>query len=467
MPGNGRNQHKPLPPIEMIAPHIYRYWKMRLTEKDILQRLKSEHIDTSQYGIGLTSFRAIRKSLGLLGTRQQQHNLESIAEDMQELRVSYPKAGARDMVDHLFFEKGKKVSRYLVIAYFLIFEPELVRERKARKLKRRQFWAAGVNDLFAVDQHDKWKKYGLALHAGIDPFPGVIHWVKIWWTNNNPKLIASYYLDAAKKQGAIPLVTQSDPGSENYGIANAHTALRHALDPSLRGTIQHRWMHHKKNVMPEITWSQLRRRWSPGYENLIQSGVLKGIYDMNRPIDVLVFRWLFIPFLQSRLDTYADQINYSKKRSDKNKVLPHGIPMDIYYSPKNFGCLDFKIPITEDEINKVRDKFAPPTDPVFQLVPPQFGEYAAVIYEGMGSPALTRANIWDVYSEMVEHFERLDDYTDLVQLVQAYLSELEKKEKEELEEAHPPEGQELEGGYRSEHDCYMGGVNNGRGLGKF
>jgi hypothetical protein len=50
----------------------------------------------------------------------------------------------------------------------------------------------------------------------------------------------------------VPLVTQSDPGSENYGIANAQTVLHHLHDPTLSGTIQHRWMHQKKNVMPEI-----------------------------------------------------------------------------------------------------------------------------------------------------------------------------------------------------------------------
>jgi hypothetical protein len=51
--------------------------------------------------------------------------------------------------------------------YFRVYEPNLVRERKEGRLKRRRFWAAGVNDMLAVDQHDKWKRFGLALHTGI------------------------------------------------------------------------------------------------------------------------------------------------------------------------------------------------------------------------------------------------------------------------------------------------------------
>jgi hypothetical protein len=57
-----------------------------------------------------------------------------------------------------------KFHRSLVIEYFHVYEPDLVKERKARRLKRSRFWAAGVNDLIAVDQHDKWKRFGLALH---------------------------------------------------------------------------------------------------------------------------------------------------------------------------------------------------------------------------------------------------------------------------------------------------------------
>ncbi|KAG2066717.1 hypothetical protein BDR04DRAFT_1129899 [Suillus decipiens] len=173
--------------------------------------------------------------MGLLHTHQQNHTIESICEAMIELHKVYPNAGAQEMVILLFHEKEMSVSRNLVISY-------------SHRLKQRQFWAAGVNDLFAVDQHDKWLRFGLALHTGVEPFSGCII----------PQLILMYYLETIQKLGYIPMVTQSDPGTENYGIANAHTMLRQMYDPALQGTLQHRWMQTKKNVKPEITWSQLR-----------------------------------------------------------------------------------------------------------------------------------------------------------------------------------------------------------------
>jgi hypothetical protein len=85
------------------------------------------------------------------------------------------------------------------------------------------------------------------------------------------------------------MVTQSDPGSENYGITNVHTMLRQLYDPSLQGTLQHRWMRTKKNVMPEIAWSQLRHRFAPGYETLFDEGIESGWYDSDNVLQVMVF----------------------------------------------------------------------------------------------------------------------------------------------------------------------------------
>jgi hypothetical protein len=57
----------------------------------------------------------------------------------------------------------------------------------------------------------------------------------------------------------------------------------------------------------------------------------------------LIFRWVFIPFLQRELDNYRRRINFTAKRADRNKILPHGVPADIHSNPHEYGCLDFKV----------------------------------------------------------------------------------------------------------------------------
>ncbi|KAI6098335.1 hypothetical protein EDD16DRAFT_1498470, partial [Pisolithus croceorrhizus] len=57
------------------------------------------------------------------------------------------------------------------------------------------------NDIWAVDQHDKWLRYGLALHTGIEPFSGKILWIRVWHSNRNPQLILTYFLDVVEELG--------------------------------------------------------------------------------------------------------------------------------------------------------------------------------------------------------------------------------------------------------------------------
>ncbi len=88
-----------------------------------------------------------------------------------------------------------RIHRSVIYQYFLTYESRLLKERKANRLRRKRFWAAGNNDMTVVDQHDKWKyKLGLALHIGLDPFNGYIKLLKVWWNNSNPKVISSYFL---------------------------------------------------------------------------------------------------------------------------------------------------------------------------------------------------------------------------------------------------------------------------------
>jgi len=87
---------------------------------------------------------------------------------------------------------------------------------------------------------------------------------------------------------AIPLTTQSDPGSENYGVANVQTRARHELDPTLAGTLQHRWKRKKNNVKSEANWSVFRRDFAPGFEDIFESGVNQGWYDVEKPLEKYV-----------------------------------------------------------------------------------------------------------------------------------------------------------------------------------
>lgn len=95
-------------------------------------------------------------------------------------------------------------SRELVGKYLLATEHDKVKQRLGRRFKRKRYYSAGVNDVWAQDQHDKWgPQYGLWLHTSLDPHSGWINWMKVWWTNSNPRLITKYYLDCCRSMSGM------------------------------------------------------------------------------------------------------------------------------------------------------------------------------------------------------------------------------------------------------------------------
>ena len=53
-------------------------------------------------------------------------------------------------------------NRELMSRFLKVVEPRAVEARKSHRFKRKRYWAAGVNDAWPQDQHDKWMRFGLS-----------------------------------------------------------------------------------------------------------------------------------------------------------------------------------------------------------------------------------------------------------------------------------------------------------------
>ncbi|KAG6818632.1 hypothetical protein H0H93_003299 [Arthromyces matolae] len=386
-------------PTESLHSWIVYYWNRGFSEKEIVDHVM-DHFDKSN----VTSLRRLREALNLKGARQEAADFDKIAPIVTAVRKRFPTMGARQMVNVFRQDYQMKVTEKLLLEYFRTTEPEAVQRRKNHRFRRKRFWAAGVMDMLCVDQHDKWKRFGLWLHIGLDPYPGRIAWLKIWWCNRNNRLITSYYIQAGREMKGVPLITQSDRGRENNGMANCHTVLRHKLDPSLEGTLQHRWTVEKQNIKPEAAWSQLRRQFTPGFENILDEGLNDGFYDPSDPLESLVFRWLAIPWLQAELDAWVRRFNSTTRRADKHKILPVGVPDVITAKPERFKSKNFMVLVSPELFDEIEQEWAPPNDPVFQLVPTAFNTRASMLYSALGQPNVSSDTFWDVYKALLAAF---------------------------------------------------------------
>ncbi|KAI0080982.1 hypothetical protein K474DRAFT_1704269 [Panus rudis PR-1116 ss-1] len=410
----GVNGRKPSPPDEILRPLVESFVALGYNNPEIEDQLRrGNYYDTRYYNVSADLLRKKRsqKHWCILGARGQKHTLQTLAEPIEGILLKYPMCGSHKMKEHLLRHEGVATSRKLILAYMNVFHRELVLARRTRRLIRKVFWAVGVNDIWCFDQHDKWRRFELYLHIGLEPFSGRILWLKIWWTNRNPRRVCSYYLDTVENLGGvIPVLTQSDHGTENNGIANAQTVLRHRLDPSLRHSLQHKFKGAKRNIKPEIAWRLLRQNWVPGFEEVLEFGTHFGLYDPEDILQRLVFHYVFIPWLQSELDIYVQDFNYTKGRRNRKKATPHGRPMDIYLDPPKYNSLDFSIKVPQEYIDDVRQQFAPPDHHCFELVPPAFAAKAEDFYSSLIGPRQPRNRdfVWSIYAELLAFFQSIE-----------------------------------------------------------
>lgn len=123
----------------------------------------------------------------------------------------------------------------------------------------------------------------------------------------------------------------------------------------------------------------------------------------------------------------------------------------------------------------MRQLYAPSDDPVFELVPPIFAAHADTLYENMGRPEVTSKNVWEIYRSILQGLERVqhaseheaEEYAECLEQweVQASLVD---DENDHVIPYPLISGQELLGGLDhpdADGNFYLGGVNNGRGLG--
>ncbi|KAG9087306.1 hypothetical protein FRC07_012855 [Ceratobasidium sp. 392] len=360
-------------------------------------------------GHSVWKYRKYRESLDLFSVRKQAHTIESATIALDAARLRHPNAGMKEMMNIIRTETNNmRVSRCVIREWMENTEPDEVQARRGQIARRRVYYSVGSNEIWAIDQHDKWKRLGLWMHVGLDVFSGKVLWLRVWWTNSNPRLICGYYLDAIRQHGGMPLLTHSDPGSENYGVANAQSTLRQMLDPSLQGTMQHRWLRGHSNIKPEIFWSQWRRRAAPALEELMQSGIDNGWYDPHINLEMLVFRFIFMPLVQQELDQFVERYNTSAKRANTKTSLPAGRPKYIYLYPEQYGGEDLKqILVPPEAVDHVRGLYAPLDHPVFKLMPPQFQYHASNFYQQVGGGLIVRENAWWHYWAILDLFRRM------------------------------------------------------------
>ena len=106
---------------------------------------------------------------------------------------------------------------------------------------------------------DKLKPYGFAIHGAMDGYSRKVLWLNVSSTNNNPKVIASYYIDYVATSNVTARLIRADRGSENVVVCGIQRFFRRADTDSLAATKSFRFGASTSNQRIECWWSILKK----------------------------------------------------------------------------------------------------------------------------------------------------------------------------------------------------------------
>ena len=121
---------------------------------------------------------------------------------------------------------GLVVSKETIRVLLGILDPEGVELRRARRLVRRRYSVKGPNYLWHMDSYDKLKPFGIGVNGCIDGFSRYVVWLEAYRTNNDPAVIAGYYIRSVQNYNGCPMIIRADFGTENGHVEQMQTFLR-------------------------------------------------------------------------------------------------------------------------------------------------------------------------------------------------------------------------------------------------
>ena len=210
---------------------IERYFSIGLGYDEILLFLALLHSIT----LSIRQLKRILRSRGLRrrGNRSDPRQVCRAVEE--ELRGSGSTIGYRHMTQRLGVNYGLVVDKATVRELLKILDPDGVAARSRHRLRRRQYRTKGPNHLWHIDGYDKLKPFGFCVHGAIDGYSRRIMWLEVGPSNNDPSIIAQYFVDCVRQIGGTPRMIRADCGTENVCVAALQRFFRRDGNDTMAG----------------------------------------------------------------------------------------------------------------------------------------------------------------------------------------------------------------------------------------
>ena len=134
---------------------------------------------------------------------------------LNELTTSRSCIGYRQMTEMVNLKYGLNISRERTRIILKRVDPLAVMERSRKVINRRIYETNGPNEIYHIDGNDKLKRWGFCIHGAVDGFSRKLLWITVATTNNDPLVIANFFLACIRTHGIAPKLLRMDKGTEN------------------------------------------------------------------------------------------------------------------------------------------------------------------------------------------------------------------------------------------------------------
>lgn len=256
--------------------------------------------------------------------------------------------GGYRSVWHTLQLEGMQVPRDVVERIVKELDPEGCEERRAKRLKRRQFVSPGPNYSWHADGYDKLKPYGFPIHGAIDGWSRKIMWLKVCRSNNFPEIPAAFFLECVREQKGCPEKVRTDNGTENGIIALMQCYFKNDVKA-------HSYGKSIANQRIEGWWSHFRRNRSTWWINFFKDLVETEEFSPGNEMQMECLWFCFSAVIQQDLDFVKEHWNTHTIRASSHNTIA-GKPNELYLLPESKGGQDRLQPVSAQEIEYVVQK---------------------------------------------------------------------------------------------------------------
>ena len=319
---------------------IERYFHMGLGYSEIVLFLGLLH----GYVLSIRQLKRILQQRGL-GRRRNRSNIEEVYRAIRrELRGSGSMMGYRQMTRRLLHGHSVVVDKETVRELLKILDPEGVDARSRHRLQRRQYKTEGPNHVWHIDGYDKLKPFGFCIHGSIDGYSRRVMWLDVGPSNNNPSVIAQYYIECVQQIGGTARIIRGDCGTENVHVAALQRFFNNDEQSFLYGKSCY-------NQRIEAFWGMLRRGCVDWWINLFKDLRDSGLFCDSDDIQVECLKFCFTSMIRDELHRFAMEWNLHRIRKSVNAESPSGQPDVLYFlSSRTDDARDLITPVSEEDI---------------------------------------------------------------------------------------------------------------------